>query len=72
MTVSLVSRNGAKRCKTPESTTVALPLSAYVVRTRERNALGDRFAPTSTDVRRTGRALRNAIADAIERDRQRA
>jgi hypothetical protein len=59
MTVSLDSRNGAKRSKTPESTTISLPLSAYVVRTRSEMVLGDRFAPTAADMRKTGLALRN-------------
>jgi hypothetical protein len=69
MTVSIDFRNSAQRCETPESQTVAHPLSAYVVRTRCETVLGDRFVGNSRDLQRMGRELRRAIADAIERDR---
>jgi hypothetical protein len=35
-------------------------------------ALTSRLTPTAADMRKTGLALRNAIADAIERDRRKA
>jgi hypothetical protein len=70
MTVLIDSQNGAQRCTTLESLTVALPLSAYVVRTRSTTVLSDRFAPNSSDMQRAGREMRRAIADVAEHDRE--